>query len=58
MKIVKPSQKELKWYISLFKRGVNPEFLKFRDRCNFWIFTATYIKVYIFGKVLSRSIHF
>ena len=41
-----------------FKRGVNPEFLKFIDRCSFWFFTVTYIKVYIFGKVMSRRIHF
>ena len=37
----------------LFKRGVNPEFLKFIDRCNFWIFTVTYIKLYIFGKEIT-----
>ena len=41
-----------------FNRGVNPEFLKFTDRCNIWIFTLTHIKVYIFGKVMSRWIHF
>ena len=36
------------------KRGVNPEFPKFIDRCNFWIFTVTYyIKVYIFGIIES-----
>ena len=40
------------------KRGVNPNFLKFIDRYNFWILTVTYIKVYNFGKVMSCRIHF
>ena len=40
------------------KRGVNPEFLKFINCCNFWIFTMTYIKVYIFGKEMSHRIYF
>ena len=33
--------------INWLKRGVNPKFLKLIDRFNFWMFTVTYIKVYI-----------
>ena len=40
------------------KRGVNPEFLYIIDCCNIWIFTMTYIQVYIFSKKMHVRIYF
>ena len=38
--------------------GVNPNFLKHIECCNFQIITEMYMKVYISGMEMSQRIHF